>query len=405
MIRIFFSLLLIINTLFAIDEIGTRVLKDLDIDPSFINEKSLGKIYEEYSSSTNINYYNNLIKKSSLNAQIVRTEIEHENLPEAFFFIPLLESSFVNQTKGKNSPAGLWQIMPQTAKTLKLRNDEFVDERLDLIKSTDAASSYLKRYYKKFNKWYLALLSYNSGEGRVIYGVARASLDRYLELNPHMQNDSNIKIYKSYIDEYKRNKKGLSNLYIVYNKIGKQENAYDFAYLVRNNKHKDYLAESSITYIQKIIVFTIISKKDLFKSINNKAKYKLEKVKAPKGLQLKSLANIVGMNYNEFKTLNKHIKKEALPIDSKLYNIYIPQEKLELYNKKIVNINTNKQDKKIVEIENNNLSRKSIIYEVKKGDSLESIAKKFKINLAKLKKDNKKSSNLIKIGEKIEIYK
>lgn len=405
MIRIFFSILIFINTLFATDDITIKVLKDLDIDSSFVNEKSLKKIYEEYSSSSNINYYNNLIKKSSLNAQIVRTEIEHENLPEAFFFIPLLESSFVNQTKGKNSPGGLWQIMPQTAKTLKLRNDEFVDERLDLIKSTDAASSYLKKYYKKFNKWYLALLSYNSGEGRVIYGVARASLDRYLELNPHMQNDSNIKIYKSYIDEYKRNKKGLSNLYIVYNKIGKQENAYDFAYLVRNNKNKDYLAESSITYIQKIIAFTIISKKDLFKSINNKAKYKLEKVKAPKGLQLKSLANIVGMNYNEFKTLNKHIKKEALPIDSKLYNIYIPEGKLELYNKKIVNINTNKQDKKVVEIKNNNLSKKPIIYEVRKGDSLESIAKKFKINLAKLKKDNKKSSNLIKIGEKIEIYK
>lgn len=111
------------------------------------------------------------------------------------------------------------------------------------------------------------------------------------------------------------------------------------------------------------------------------------------------------MNYNEFKILNKHIKKEALPIDSKLYNIYIPEEKLELYNKKIVNINSNKQNKKVVETKNNNLSKKPIIYEVKKGDSLELIAKKFKVNLAKLKRDNKKSSNLIKIGEKIEIYK
>lgn len=403
--RIFFLILIFINTLFAIDEIGIKILKDLDIDPSFINEKSLKKIYNEYSSQTNINYYNNLIKKSSLNAQIVRTEIEKENLPDAFFFIPLLESSFVNQTKGKNSPSGLWQIMPQTANTLKLRNDEFVDERLDLIKSTDAASLYLKRYYKKFNKWYLALLSYNSGEGRVIYGVAKASLDRYLELNPHMINDSNIKTYQMYIDEYKKNKKGLNNLYTIYNRIGKQEKAYDFAYLVRNNKNKNYLAESSITYIQKIIAFTIISKKDQFKSINNKAKYKLEKVSAPKGLQLKSLANIVEMNYNEFKTLNKHIKKETLPIDSKNYNIYIPAEKLELYNKKIVNIRSNKEEKKLVETKKNNMNKKAIIYEVKKGDSLDSIARKFKINLAKLKKDNNKSSNLIKIGEKIEIYK
>lgn len=85
MIRVFFSILIFVNTLFAIEDIAIKVLKDLDIDSSFVNEKSLDKTYEEYSSSKNITYYNNLIKKSSLNVQIVKTEIEKENLPESFF--------------------------------------------------------------------------------------------------------------------------------------------------------------------------------------------------------------------------------------------------------------------------------------------------------------------------------
>ena len=282
--RITLVILILVNTLFAntLNEGDLKVLKELDMEPSFISNKILQDTFYEYTSTYNISYYNNFIKKSSLNAQIVRTEIEKENLPEAAFFIPMIESHFVNQTRGKNAPAGLWQIIPETATSLKLRNDEFIDERLDLIKSTDAASSYLKKYHSKFNKWYLALLAYNCGEGRVLEGVARASLDRYLELNPNMSGNANIRSYKNSINEYQRTKRGFSDLYEIYNKIGKQQSAYSFEYLVKNNKERDYLPDSSVLYIKKLIVFSMISNRNLFKSINNKSKYKLEKVKAVK---------------------------------------------------------------------------------------------------------------------------
>ena len=208
--RITLIILILVNIVFAntLNEGDLKVLKELNMEPSFLSNKVLQDTFYEYTSSYNISYYNNFIKKSSLNAQIVRSEIEKENLPESAFFIPMIESHFVNQTRGKNAPAGLWQIIPETATSLRLRNDEFIDERLDLIKSTDAASLHLKRYYSKFNKWYLALLSYNCGEGRVLEGVARASLDRYLELNPNMINNPTIRNYKNSINEYQKNKRG-----------------------------------------------------------------------------------------------------------------------------------------------------------------------------------------------------
>lgn len=422
MYKFFILILFLVNTLSAnVSEDDLKILKDLDIESSFISEKSLLDTFDEYSSSYNISYYNNILRKSSLNAQIVKTEIKNENLPDAVFFIPLLESSFVNQTRGKNSPAGLWQIMPQTAKNLRLRNDEYIDERLDLIKSTDAASSYLKKYYKKLNKWYLAILAYNSGEGNVAEGIARSALDRYLEFNPNMNDNQSIKNYKKMLSDYRITKKGFSNLYIIFDKF---ESSYSLEYLVKNNKQNKYLAESSITYLKKLIAFSMIDNRNLFKSIDNKSRYTLEKVKAPKGLQLKSLANAVNIDYNEFRNLNKHIKKETLPNDSKSYNIYIPQNKLELYNQRIMNIkpikenvidtkvvenkktnksnNENTKQKKVVEVKKTN---KAIIHIVKKGDSLESISKKYKVDLKKLKSDNNKKSNLINIGDKIEIYK
>ena len=391
---------------------------------------------DEYSSNQNISYYNNIIRKSSLSVQIVKSEVENENLPDAAFFIPLLESHFVNQTRGKNAPSGLWQITAETASALRLRNDEFIDERLDLIKSTDAASTYLKRYYSKFNKWYLALIAYNCGEGRVLEGVARASLDRYLELNPQMSDNETIKRYKSVLANYKKTKSGFSDLYEVYNRIGKQQFAYSFEYLITNNQ-RNYLPAPSVEYIKKLIVFSMISNRDLFKSINNKSKYKLEKVKASKGLQLKSIATAIDMNYEEFKSINKHMKKDAIPSDSKSYNLYIPSEKLDIYNQRMFNLKANVENK-VVEsktinnkketkiavsknqesknriqenkketkvIESKKIVDKPIIYTIKKGDTLESIAKKNKVNIDKIKIDKNKKSNTLKIGDKIEISK
>jgi membrane-bound lytic murein transglycosylase D len=421
--KIILLVVLLINTLWA--SIGTnedlKVLKNLGLESSFISDTEFIDIFNNYSSKKNIMYYRNILKKSSLNAQIVRTEIENENLPEAIFFIPMIESHFVNHLRSKTAPAGLWQIMPATAKHLRLRNDEFIDERLDLIKSTDAASSYLKRYYKKFDKWYLSILAYNSGEGRVIEGLTRASLDMYVENNPNKSTQI-LKSYRRVLDDYKRTKNGVSKVYGVYSELQSLEVPFSLEYLIKNNKQREYLPESSLSYLKKVAVLSMLSHRDLFENIK-KSPYQLQKVKAQKGIHLKSIANIINMSSSEFAKINKHIKKQVIPKDSKAFNVYIPKSKLEIYNKKIASIKPviekkavevkksktsdlkkNKDEKKIVE-NTKKVKKKPLIYIVKKGDSFESIAKKYKTSVKKLKVDNKKKTNLINIGDKIEIYK
>ena len=236
MYKFLILILFFVNTLFSsVLEDDLKVLNDLGLESSFLSEKSLLDTFDEYSSSYNISYYNNMLRKSSLNAQIVKTEIKNENLPDAVFFIPLLESSFVNQSKSKNSPAGLWQIIPQTAKSLRLRVDESIDERLDLIKSTDAAGSYLKKYHVRLKKWYLTLIAYTCGEGRVIEGITRATIDEYLEQNPQMVDDISIRSYKNSLDNYKKTKQGLSDLYDIFESLQRKGYKFSFSYLIANN--------------------------------------------------------------------------------------------------------------------------------------------------------------------------
>lgn len=412
--------ILLIIFIFAIGLLGndietnqSKVLKDFGLDARILKENSFKSIYDQYSSSSKIKYYNNILKKSSLNVQIVRELIETRNMPQQIFFIPLLESSYVNQSKNKSGPSGLWQIMPQTAKTLKLRVDEQIDERLDLIKSTNAAGNYLKRYYKIFNRWYLAIIAYNAGEGRVISGIARASLDKYLDENPSKHNDPTIKVYKNYIAEYQKTKKGMSNLYIVYERYLEY---FDYMYLIKNN-NRDYLPKGSVNYINKLLAFSLLANKNSFKSMDVKSRYDLEQVKAPRGLELKSLANAVDMNYNEFKNINKHIKKEKLPSDSKFYNIYIPHYKLDVYNQKVANINpsiqNNVKNNNIKDIKSNNNKngikenkRINIIHIVKQGDTLGSIATKYGVSSSrKLKIISRKKEKVLSIGDKVEIIK
>ncbi|WP_418185845.1 transglycosylase SLT domain-containing protein [Aliarcobacter vitoriensis] len=413
--KIFFIVLFLTTLIYSnsFQNEDIKVLDEIGVPKEFLKESSFLLKYKDLSSQKKIRYYDNIIKKSILNAKIVREELEYEKMPSFLFFVPLIESSYVNQIS-KKGPSGLWQIMPLTATNLKLRRNDFVDERLDLIKSTQAATSYLQKYYKKFGEWYLSVLAYNAGEGRIIHGLARASLDNYLEKNPTMYHDKVIKLYNIYINDYRKSKKGIDNLFTIYRDLGKKNGHFDYMYLMKHNNKRDYLPKTSINYINTLVAFSILANNDKFKNLDKNSRYELEKITASKGLRLKTISDAISMDYNELKGLNKHLLKEVIPTDKNNYNLYIPHTKSELFNLKLTNIkNLVATDEKVVvskdtkqEVAKKSLSKANkTIHIVKQGDTLEAISKKYKVSVKKIKSDNKKKTNMLKIGEKIEIYK
>jgi membrane-bound lytic murein transglycosylase D len=93
--------------------------------------------------------------------------LQKHGLPEELALLPAIESAFNPFAVSRAGAAGLWQFIPSTARRYGLRVDGEIDERFDVIKSTESAAVYLKDLYQTFKNWELALAAYNCGENCV----------------------------------------------------------------------------------------------------------------------------------------------------------------------------------------------------------------------------------------------
>ncbi len=101
-------------------------------------------------------------------------EIEARKLPMELALLPIVESAFNPQATSHAKAAGLWQFIPSTGRNFDLSQNWWTDERRDVIESTRAAMEYLQKVYTiQGNDWFLALASYNWGEGSVARAIKR----------------------------------------------------------------------------------------------------------------------------------------------------------------------------------------------------------------------------------------
>lgn len=98
---------------------------------------------------------------------LVLDELDHHDLPGEFALLPYVESHYRPLQTDGNRAAGIWQLMPATARAMGLRVDGDYDARLDPVESTRAALDLIERFNREFGDWRLVNMAFNAGEYRV----------------------------------------------------------------------------------------------------------------------------------------------------------------------------------------------------------------------------------------------
>ena len=94
-------------------------------------------------------------------------ELEKRNMPTELALLPFIESAFNPHARSSARAEGMWQFIPSTGLHYDLAQSVFRDDRRCILQSTEAALTYLQNLYNMFGDWHLALAAYNWGEGSV----------------------------------------------------------------------------------------------------------------------------------------------------------------------------------------------------------------------------------------------
>lgn len=319
-------------------------LEALDIDSAFHADLSLFEMHHEKTTGERWEYFLEKFDRGYVYIPIVRKMLNDAGLPQELLYLAMAESEFSPRAYSKKRAAGLWQIMPSTARMLGLRIDDFVDERRDPIKSTRAAIAYLKSLYEKTGKWYLAAMAYNCGIGRLQRAIEAAGSD---------------------------------DIYVLM------------------DKEKGFIPAETRRYIRKIISMGVafsneeaLGEREHF--LNRGSGVSLAAVKIPAGTSMDSIAQGAGLDIDEIQAYNKQFKYDFLPPMGVEYDVYIPYDHL-------LGFKRNFKPQKV------DLQRYYITHSVKKGDTLYGIAKKYGMSVSTLKNANKLQKNTLSINQKLII--
>jgi len=122
-------------------------------------------------------YVERVTKRAAPHLHYIIEELEKRGLPLEFALLPIVESAYDPFAYSHSRAAGLWQFIPGTARMYDLKIDWWYDGRRDVRASTKAAIDYLEYLHNRMGKdWLLALAAYNAGPGNVLSSIRSSKL-------------------------------------------------------------------------------------------------------------------------------------------------------------------------------------------------------------------------------------
>jgi len=287
-------------------------------------------------------------------------------LPQELRFLPVIESALNPRAVSRAGATGLWQFMYGTGRMYNLTINSYIDERRDPLASTHAACRFLKDLYSIYGDWTLVIAAYNCGPGNVNKAIRRSG--------------------------------GKRNYWDIYYHLPRETRGYVPAFIAASYTYYFYkehnLQPKPITLPPA--TDTII--------VNNM-------------LHLQQIAEVLDYPIELLRDLNPHYKIDIIPAKGKSYVLRLPKEMVSPFLDKEKEIYAYKDsvffNQKILanpskytasyqhEVPPGSIR---IVYKVKEGDVLGSIATRYNVSVRQLKDWNNLYRNLIRVGQKLIIY-
>jgi len=217
-----------------------------------------------------------LLDQSGVFETMIREKLRERSMPPELLYLAMIESGLSPLAESHVAAVGLWQFMDPTARQLGLRVDEYVDERRDPVRATDAALDYLFWLRARYGSWYLAVAAYNAGPARI---------ERVLEL-------------------YADGRTGDEGIYWE---------------VLR------HLPRETREYVPRLIATALLAADadDLGFEQSEMRPYEFEEVYVPAGTKLSTAARALDMPLDVIRDLNPHLIREVTP-PREMYALRVP---------------------------------------------------------------------------------
>jgi membrane-bound lytic murein transglycosylase D len=264
-------------------------------------------------------------------------------LPLELMYLSIVESGFNPRAFSRSRASGPWQFMKGTGRMYGLDVDWYLDERRDPIKSTVAAAHHLRDLYDQFGSWPLALAAYNAGSGKISRAI-------------------------------------------------KKTGTRDF-WTIRQSRH---IKLETKEYVPRFIAATLIAQNPTAYGFNSPSgdRHKFEEVLITKPVHLSSVTQLTGIAIEELKRLNPELRRSIVPnLSGSGYYLKVPFGMASLVEEHQPKLATWTQSP----------PPQTEWYQVRRGDSLSVVAKQFGMKVSQLKRMNNLSSNIIRVGTKLRV--
>jgi len=284
--------------------------------------------------------------------------LDRYQLPLELKYLAVVESALNPLAVSPSGAVGLWQFLINSARMFDLNVNSYVDERMDPVKSTEAACMYLLYLYRIFNDWHLVMAAYNAGPGVVRNAIARSG--------------------------------GETNFWKLY----------------------DYLPEAAQNYVPAFIAATYVMQNAADHSIKpapSAISYlQTDTVHVKDQLSLSVLSAEMGISYDVLRFLNPTYRRGVVPKSPDFYALRIPQDKIEEFlkcEKTLYEKSAAKPDYHDVMANTGNTNNRiKVIHTVEQGDYLHKVAIKYGCTVDDIYAWNPNLNGDLDIGRKLTLW-